>query len=185
MSKIGAKVRTETGAGGWAIPKFTTDSLQYRGTLDMAMTNATGDDEKRQQPVVDRCDTRPRLQPTAAYSRLERLKTCMVAGRARQRPYGAPTQQAGTEVIGPTGQFGPRRGLTKAETRVSNAPYGRLCHTNILQCRQLRFGCPRNHPLGPKPAQKGHIRDAASGIARPRQNARYGPQFAPSAPIDF
>jgi hypothetical protein len=34
-------------------------------------------------------------------------------------------------------------------------------------------------------AQKGHIGDGASGIARPRQNARYGRKFARSAPINF
>jgi hypothetical protein len=41
MGKIGAKIRTDTKVKGRAIPKFTTDSLQYRETVDMAMTNAT------------------------------------------------------------------------------------------------------------------------------------------------
>ena len=57
VGKIGAKIRTDTEVLRWAIPKFTTDSLQYRETVDMAITNAIGDDEKRQQPVVDQCDT--------------------------------------------------------------------------------------------------------------------------------
>jgi hypothetical protein len=41
MGKIGAKIRTDAKVRGWAIPKFTTDSLQYRETAGMAMTNAT------------------------------------------------------------------------------------------------------------------------------------------------
>jgi len=39
MSKIGGKAGTETTAWGWRIPKFTTDSLQYRERFEMAMTD--------------------------------------------------------------------------------------------------------------------------------------------------
>jgi hypothetical protein len=36
VGKIGAKIRSDTKVWEWAIPKFTTDSLQYRETIDMA-----------------------------------------------------------------------------------------------------------------------------------------------------
>jgi hypothetical protein len=60
--------------------------------VDMAITNAIGDDEKHRQPVVDQGDIRRRAVATAAYAGLERFKTSMVAGRARQRLSGAPAQ---------------------------------------------------------------------------------------------
>jgi len=40
MGKIGAKIRTDTKVCEWAIPKFTTDSLQSRETVDVAMAKS-------------------------------------------------------------------------------------------------------------------------------------------------
>ena len=40
-----------------------------------------------------------------------------------------------TEVIGTTGQFTAMIGSREVETVFSNAPDGRLCHTNTLRCR--------------------------------------------------
>jgi len=55
--------------------------LQYRETVDMAITNAIGDDEKRQQTCGGR-GARRKLAVAAACSELERFKTFMVARAA-------------------------------------------------------------------------------------------------------
>jgi len=137
MGKIGAKIRTDTKVWGRAIPKSQPIpcNIARRSTWRWRMRR---DDGECQQPVVGRCDIRQRAPATTAYSGLERFKTSMVAGpRTHQGLSDAcatwPPKE--TEVIGTTGQFRAMIGSREVETVFSNAPDGRLCHTNTLRCR--------------------------------------------------
>src|SRR5437763_5397156 len=66
------------------------DSKVHNRFLAISRDGRHGDDKMRpatsvNNPLVDRCDSRLKTDATAAYSRVERLKTSMVAGRACQR----------------------------------------------------------------------------------------------------
>ena len=136
-------------------------------------------------PLVDRCDIRLK---TDATSKVERLKTSMVADRACQRLYGTPHPPWPPERDRNDWDSRPIQAtmsLPKPKHWFRTPLLGAYVTQTPLSVDNLGSVARRTTPLGAEPAQKGHIRDRASGIARPRQNARYGRKFARSEPIDF
>ncbi len=122
-------------------------------------------------PLVDRCDIRLKTDATTAPSKVERLKTSMVADRACQRLYGAPHPPWRPERDRSNWDNRPIHGhggvLPKPRHCFRTPLMGAYVTQTPLSVDNLGSVARRTTPLGAEPAQKGHIRDGLPALRDP------------------